>query len=387
MASKNEDMRLSVRDYYSQAALLHEARDGDEKIVGPVLGCGSPVEKANLRPGEHVLDLGCGAGREVIEAALRVAPGGIAYGLDMTDEMLAVAMENRRRAGVHNAVFLRGTIENIPLPGSSVDVIISNCVINLSAEKPAVMREMSRVLRPGGRLAISDTVSDREVPLEARRDAALWCACLSGAPRPDEYRRLLEEAGFVDVSVEVTGWDDGAGSGRGFSVGSAFVSALRPEENRRGAQRVFPPEPASSGDLDRILELLIEAGLPTEGVTEENLDNYVVVRNGEGLVVGVAGVEFYGQQALLRSVCVMPQYRGRGIGGRLVAAVLRRARARRSSQVFLLTTTAEGYFSRRGFRRVERSEIRGPVTRSAEFQRSCPESATAMRVDLRTCCC
>lgn len=378
--------RELVRDYYRQAARAAQGIQEETGLQGPILGCGSPLDRAQLLPGEDVLDLGCGAGREVIEAALRVTPGGIAYGLDMTDEMLAIALENRRRAGVNNAVFLRGTIENIPLPNSSVDVIISNCVINLSADKPRVMKEMYRVLRPGGRLAISDTVTDRDVPAEAKEDARMWCACLSGALQPEEYRRLLEQAGFVDVRVEVTGWDDGIESGRGFRVGSALVSGRRPEETR-SAERVGPPLQADRGDLVQIRNLLDSAGLPTEGVTEVSVDNFVTMRNGEGSIVGVAGVEFYGRQALLRSVCVRPDYRGRGLGGRLVAAVLRRARARGCTEVVLLTTTAEKYFEKKGFRRVQRSEITGPVTSSVEFQRACPETAIAMKMDLRTCCC
>jgi len=386
MSSTDDKTRELVRDYYKNAARAAEDVTDSGGMQGPILGCGNPLDRAELLPGEDVLDLGCGAGREVIEAALRVAPGGIAYGLDMTDEMLSIALENRRRTGRTNAVFLRGTIENIPLPNSSVDVIISNCVINLSKDKARVMNEMFRVLRPGGRLAISDTVTDREVPSQAKEDANMWCACMSGALRSEEYRQLLEEAGFSDVKVDVLGWDDGDESGRGFRVGSAFISGKRPAETKR-TERIGPPLQAHRGDLAEILDLLRRAELPTADLTEASLDNFVVMRNGEGSIVGVAGVEFYGRQALLRSLCVRPDYRGKGLGGRLIAAVLRRARARGCTEAVLLTTTAEGYLKEKGFRRVERSEITGPVTSSVEFQKTCPKTAVAMKMDLRTCCC
>lgn len=241
------DIRLAVRDHYAARATGDivecgccgpERLTGPAGLVGPVLGCGNPLDRANLKPGEDVLDLGSGAGREVIEAAFRIAPGGVAYGLDMTDEMLAVAQENRRRAGAFNAIFIKGTIENIPLPDASVDVIISNCVINLSQDKSSVMKEMMRVLRPGGRLAISDTVADRPVSEEARKDEELWCACLSGSLQPEEYRQMLVEAGFVDVDVDVAAWDDGDKEGRGFRVGSASISGFKPVEKQSRVRAV-----------------------------------------------------------------------------------------------------------------------------------------------------
>jgi arsenite methyltransferase len=168
------------------------------------LGCGNPTALAQLNPGETVLDLGSGGGIDVLLSAKRVGPGGKVYGLDMTDEMLAAANENKRRAGAENVEFLKGEIENIPLPDASVDVIISNCVINLSADKPRVIAEAFRVLKPGGRFAVSDVVVRGEVPDEIRRNVELWIGCVAGALGDDEYRSLLLEAGFADVDLEPT---------------------------------------------------------------------------------------------------------------------------------------------------------------------------------------
>jgi ubiquinone/menaquinone biosynthesis C-methylase UbiE len=168
------------------------------------LGCGNPTALAELRPGETVLDLGSGGGIDVLLSARRVAPTGKAYGLDMTDDMLALARENQRKAGVENVEFLKGAIEEIPLPDNSVDVIISNCVINLSADKDRVLREAFRVLRPGGRVAVSDVVVRGEVPQAIRRSVELWIGCVAGALEENEYREKLARAGFAEVDVEPT---------------------------------------------------------------------------------------------------------------------------------------------------------------------------------------
>ena len=168
------------------------------------LGCGNPTALAKLNPGEVVLDLGSGGGIDVLLSAKRVGPTGKAYGLDMTDEMLALANENKRKAGAENAEFLKGEIEHIPLPDSSVDVIISNCVINLSADKDRVFREAFRVLRPGGRLAVSDVVTRGEVDPRIRQNILLWVGCVAGALEESEYRDKLASAGFEQIDVEPT---------------------------------------------------------------------------------------------------------------------------------------------------------------------------------------
>ena len=174
------------------------------EVVAASLGCGNPTALAALEPGETVLDLGSGGGIDVLLSARRVGPTGKAYGLDMTDEMLALARENQRKAGVDNAEFLKGEIEAIPLPDDSVDVIISNCVINLSADKDRVFAEALRVLRPGGRLAVSDVVVRGEVPSQIRRSIELWIGCVAGALEEEEYRAKLAKAGFEAIDLEPT---------------------------------------------------------------------------------------------------------------------------------------------------------------------------------------
>ena len=175
-----------------------------EGAVLASLGCGNPTALAELREGEAVLDLGSGGGIDVLLSARRVGPTGKAYGLDMTDDMLALARENQRKAGVSNVEFLKGEIEHIPLPDRSVDVIISNCVINLSADKRKVLAEAFRVLKPGGRFAVSDIVVRGEVPAEVRRNMELWISCVAGALEVEEFRGLLAAAGFQDVEIEPT---------------------------------------------------------------------------------------------------------------------------------------------------------------------------------------
>ena len=189
-----------TKDLYSEA----EKGALPKKAVAASLGCGNPTALAKLQAGEVVLDLGSGGGIDVILSAKRVGPTGKAYGLDMTDEMLALARENQKKAGVENVEFLKGAIENVPLPDNSVDVIISNCVINLSGDKDRVLAEALRVLKPGGRFAVSDVVVRGEVPAEIRKSMELWVGCIAGALEENEYREKLARAGFESIDVEAT---------------------------------------------------------------------------------------------------------------------------------------------------------------------------------------
>jgi arsenite methyltransferase len=235
--SSSESLKETVRQNYARAALRVTQQDAgccgtstiscggtspcgnpitsnlytaDEKAnlpteaVAASLGCGNPTALAELKPGENVLDLGSGGGIDVLLSARRVSPGGKAYGLDMTDEMLALARENQRKAGVQNVEFLKGEIEHIPLPDGSVDVIISNCVINLSGDKDRVLSEAFRVLKPGGRFAVSDIVVRGEVPAEIRRSVESWIGCVAGALEESEYEAKLAAIGFEAIDVEPT---------------------------------------------------------------------------------------------------------------------------------------------------------------------------------------
>jgi arsenite methyltransferase len=175
-----------------------------QKAVAASLGCGNPTALAQLQPGETVLDLGSGGGIDVLLSAKRVGPSGKAYGLDMTDEMLALARENQQKSGLTNVEFLKGAIESIPLPDNSVDLIISNCVINLSGDKDRVIREAFRVLKPGGRFAVSDVVVRGDVPAEIRKSMELWVGCIAGALEEYEYRDKLFTAGFESIDIEPT---------------------------------------------------------------------------------------------------------------------------------------------------------------------------------------
>ena len=225
------------------AARLYNPEELEEVPEGAALaslGCGNPTLLAELRPGETVLDLGSGGGIDVLLSARRVGPTGLAYGLDMTDEMLALAERNRAAAGAENARFLKGHLEAIPLPEAAVDVLISNCVINLSGDKPRVLREAFRVLRPGGRFAVSDIVLTGPLPEEVLRDPEAWSGCVAGALPVEEYRRLLAAAGFADIEVRITrtyapgelraycGRGDAAPVDIERSVASAFVRARKP---------------------------------------------------------------------------------------------------------------------------------------------------------------
>ncbi|MDE3152840.1 MAG: arsenite methyltransferase [Gemmatimonadota bacterium] len=359
-----------------------------EAAVLASLGCGNPTALAELRPGEVVLDLGSGGGIDVLLSARRVGPDGKAYGLDMTDEMLALARRNAAEAGVTNVEFLRGRIEDIPLPDDSVDVIISNCVINLSGDKSRVLREAYRVLKPGGRFAVSDVVVQGALPDDVRRSMTLWVGCVAGALQDDEFVRLLHAAGFEDASVEMTR-RYGADDARAFlvhagldmervaaavagKVGAAFVRARKPAS--------FTLRDATPADTGAVEALLTEADLPLAGVREAlaRPASGFVVAESDGRVVGVGGLEDCCDDVLLRSVAVAPAWRTRGLGRALVLRLIAEAEARGRRAMYLLTTTAEGYFPHFGFRAVDRANVPAEVQATEEFSRACPASAVVM---------
>jgi SAM-dependent methyltransferase len=239
----SNDLKDVVKSKYGKAALrvaaggasccdpissnLYDAAQSSELPASAIqasLGCGNPTALAQLAAGETVLDLGSGGGIDVLLSARRVGPTGKAFGLDMTDEMLALAEENKRKSGLTNVEFLRGEIESIPLPDASVDVVISNCVINLSADKDRVLSEAFRVLKPGGRFAVSDVVARGDIPDAMRKDMELWAGCIAGALKDDDYVERLRSAGFEGIEIETTRVFDVDG------LVSAFVRASKPAE-------------------------------------------------------------------------------------------------------------------------------------------------------------
>jgi arsenite methyltransferase len=355
------------------------------------LGCGNPTALAELREGETVLDLGSGGGIDVLLSARRVGPTGKAYGLDMTDEMLALAQANKEKAGARNVEFLRGDIESIPLPSNSVDVIISNCVINLSADKRTVLAEAFRVLKPGGRFAVSDVVVRGELPSEVKANMPLWTACVSGALEEAQFIELLTSVGFANPSIEPTrvySLTDAesllTGSGVDIALArdvegkimSAFICATKPAAVSGDAIL----RPATAADADKVEALLASSSLPLDGVRESL--NTFIVGESKGEIVGVAGLELCRDNALLRSVAVADAWRSRGLGRALVTRLISDAESRGINALYLLTTTAERYFPSFGFSVVTRDQVPDDVRNTSEFQTACPASATVMALPL-----
>ncbi len=368
--------------------VLGETGELPEAAVLASLGCGNPTALAELREGEVVLDLGSGGGIDVLLSGRRVGPTGKAYGLDMTDDMLALARRNAAEAGVTNVEFIKGHIEQIPLPDRSVDVIISNCVINLSGDKRRVIAEAFRVLRPGGRFAVSDVVVQGELPGDVKRSMELWVGCVAGALQDTEFTAMLGQAGFEAPSVEMTRVYD-VDDARAFlvnsgldvdrvarevagRVGAAFVRATKPA--------TFAVREAGGNDVDAVERLLADSALPVLGVREAlaRPASGFVVAESNGAIVGVGGLEDCCDDALLRSVAVRPEWRSRGVGRAIVTRLIADAEARGNRALYLLTTTAERYFPGFGFAPVAREALPEAVQATSEFREACPASAVAM---------
>lgn len=365
-----------------------------QNLLVTSLGCGNPTALGNLYSGETVLDLGSGAGLDVLLSARRVGPHGKAYGLDMTEEMLAEANANKERSGIVNADFLKGTIENIPLPDNSVDVVISNCVINLSIDKEQVFREIFRVLRPGGRVAVSDIVLTKPLPEEVRASLLAWAGCVGGSLTDEEYRSKLIGAGFENIGLEITRTYDMTSPAAlkwlpdsspsvlekiDGSIVSAFVRAKKPSALLfPGADFII--RAAVSDDYPFIHALLSANGLPPDGVAQENGYFFVAVQSDR--LVGVIGYEQYGKQALLRSLAVDNTHRKAGIAEALVNRLLNEIRQEGSREVYLLTETAERYFHRRGFEIIPREEFPANILDSSALGQACPTTSICMKLSV-----
>lgn len=354
-------------------------------------GCGNPFTEARIHPGETVLDLGSGAGLDLFLASEATGPYGKVIGLDMTDEMLETAAENLR--GLDNVTLVKGYIEDMPIESGIVDVIISNCVINLSPDKGKVLKEAFRVLRPGGRFCVSDTVFLRSVTERAVKNLAAWSGCISGALLETVYADLMKEAGFADVEVRRTKvyempdalaamtFPELSAEERN-EINGALASAIilgkkpmeKPEEGRD-----FTIRRATSGDVPAMASLLEENGLTSLGVAEAP-ENFLVLEHSG--IAAVAGMEIRGDAGLLRSLAVRLKDRKKGFGERMTAAIIDQARAQGVQTVFLLTETAERFFGRAGFTAVRREDIPAPLMRSSALDRVCPEGSTVMKKTL-----
>ncbi|MGH7378866.1 MAG: arsenite methyltransferase [Candidatus Methylomirabilales bacterium] len=366
------------------------------EAVASAFGCGNPLAFAEVQPGQVVLDIGSGAGIDCLLAAERVTPGGRVIGVDMTPEMLRRAKANAAAAGFSNVEFRLGEAERLPVADASVDWVVSNCVLNLSPDKPAVFREVHRVLRPGGRLLVADVVAE-DLPERLRGDLTAWSGCLAGALSEADYVAGLEAAGFIEVRVVarlpyearqiegLLGTPDrsgGCGSQHGVEaaalagkVWSASFAARKP-----GGAAGITIRSAEAADLPAILALLEEARLPTAGVTEHVAE--FLVAEEAGVIAGAVGMERAGEFALFRSLVVRLGARRRGIAERLFRGLETIARAKGVRRAYLLTETLEARCRAWSFTRVPRETVPMALRASPEFTGCCPSSAALMAKDL-----
>ncbi|MEI8190789.1 MAG: arsenite methyltransferase [candidate division NC10 bacterium] len=381
---------------------------GDEELkrlpadaVQNSFGCGNPLAFAGVRAGQTVLDIGSGAGIDCLIAAERVEPTGKVIGLDMTPEMIKRARQNAREAGAKNVEFRLGEAEKMPVEDGTVDWLISNCVINLSPDKPAVFREVARVLKPGGRISISDIVAE-ELPEAIRRSRDAWTGCLAGAISEADYVKGLKEAGLRDLRVtsrivyeasQLKGLFASSCCGVSAEAGldaSALAEAAAGKiwSARFEGVKPYPVpvladviiEPAASGDLAGVQSLLADSGLPTD--VEGHLETFLVARH-DGRLVGCVGMEFRGLDALFRSLAVEAAYRGAGLGRRLYDALVVRAIGQGVERAYLLTTTIAPLAEAWGFRRLDRGEVPAAIRQTHQFDGACCASAVAMWQDLK----
>lgn len=366
-------MKEHVRERYATIARTLAEAPGDAPAT---LGVGDPVSLAELRPGETVVDLGSGPGRDLLAAARAVGPAGRAVGIDMTAEMRDLARAAAAEAGLENLVVLDGDLERLPLPCGAADVVVSNCVINLVPDKRRALVEAFRVLRPGGRLAVVDTAFETEPPAAVREDPDAWSCCVGGALVRDDYETLLGSIGFQDVSVEFL---DASCGGEACSVGDVTAKSVAVRARKPGtAADGIAIRPAVPADRSAIQRLLRNAGLSSSLPVEE-----ATVALDDGEVVGVVGLERYGQAALLRSLAVDPERRRGGIGTKLVIATLEIARWAGAREVFLMTNDAQAFFERFGFVAVSRKRA-GTACASEQFADAECETAIAMGLDFET---
>jgi len=386
-----------------KGSLVKTAGYGEEELgrlpadaVQNSFGCGNPLAFAGVEPGQVVLDIGSGAGIDCLIAAEKVGPAGRVIGLDMTTEMIERARKNARGAGLTNVEFRLGDAEKMPIQDASVDWVISNCVINLSPDKPAVFREIARVLKPGGQISISDIVAEN-LPAAIRESRDAWTGCLAGAISETKYVQGLEAAGLRSVRAssrlvyEASQLEGLFGdSACGLTPGScgdvgdlAQATAGKIWSARFEGVKPYPAtvapevtiEPAGGGDLPEIHKVLAEVDLPAD--VESHLADFLVARH-HGRVVGCIGMEPRGSDALFRSLAVTPAYRGLGLGRRLYSALEEMAKRRGVERAYLLTNTIASLAETWGFRRLDRAQVPQVIQETSEFRGGCCASAVPM---------
>ena len=354
------------------------------------LGCGNPQAIAKLKPGETVLDLGSGGGFDCFLAARQVGETGHVIGVDMTPAMLTKARVNAEKGGYKNVEFRLGEIEHLPVADGVIDVIISNCVINLSPNKARVFEDAFRVLKPGGRLAISDVVAFAALPDHIRNDPELLTGCMAGASLMTEIGEMLRSAGFEQIRINPK--DESKSFIRDWApdkaitdyVVSASIEAAKPSCGSCCCVGIEHTtlRPAVAEDLGAIKSLLSRCQLPTDDLTEATASNFLVAASDEQ-ILGVCGIEVFGSDGLIRSLAVDPVLRGQKLGERLVAENEGRAMAAGVERLYLLTTTARDYMRRLGYDDIARESAPEAVRAHPQFRGLCPASAKCLVKILR----
>jgi SAM-dependent methyltransferase len=360
------DIRSQVGDYYAQrvrddgggarcCTAAVPATADRAAVTVPSFGCGDPTAQAGLRPGERVLDVGSGAGLDSLRSAVAVGASGRVIGVDMTPAMVERARRAAADLGLGTVEYRVGFIEALPVEDASIDVVLSNCVVNLSPDKPQVFREIERVLVPGGRVVVSDVLvhgGHHHAPSDEG-----WCGCVDGAVDAGSYLAAARGAGLVAVEIEP--------DAPPVAVGQTYTAALRA---RKADVRLADATATRHGG-----ELLRECGLPLAGWASDRTTRWAL--HDAGRLVGVVALESYGEAALLRSLAVAPAARGRGFAGALVAAALRAATAGGARQAYALTTTIPEWLGRRGFVEIDRQAVPPSLEASPELAGACPEDA------------
>lgn len=371
------------------------------------LGCGLPTQFAQIKKGDVVIDLGSGAGNDCFVARYETGAEGKVIGIDFTVAMIQRARTNAEKLGFHNVEFRQGDIEAMPVNDNVADVVVSNCVLNLVPNKQNVFAEIFRVLKPGGHFSISDIVLLGELPEHLREAAEMYAGCVSGAIAKEEYLRLIEEVGFQNSTLQkqkpIYLPDDilqkylSAEEIAAFRAGDTGIESITvyAEKPAVPAEVELEIGAATAGDFQEVVNLLQAENLPTDDLHPE-LPHFLLAR-ANGALVGVAGLEVYGTDALLRSVVVHKEYRNYHIARRLTNDLLKQAKLNGIKDVYLITTTADGYFEKQGYARIDREAVPAAIRGTQQFSGLCPSSAVTMHrrlekpkvrlSDLQNSCC